>query len=312
LKIGIFTGPQNVGWTELRDVWLHADHARYDSAWTWDHLLALHGDVDDSHFEGWTLLASLATLTEHVRIGHLVTANTLRSPALLAKMAATVDHTSGGRVVVGIGTGYYVEEHARYGFRLPPKAERAEMLTEALQVLQGLWREPRFSFQGLHYRIDDAPAEPKPVQPGGIPILIGGAGGRMLRTAARYADAWNLPDGQYGIDHQRLRAKVEALERCCEEIGRDPGEIEKTMSLTLFVDEDERALRERYDRFKAYRGWDEDTTRRHCVLGTPAQVVEELRRWEALGLDHFMLHLVPGSNYGDLEIFTETVLPHVR
>jgi alkanesulfonate monooxygenase SsuD/methylene tetrahydromethanopterin reductase-like flavin-dependent oxidoreductase (luciferase family) len=186
------------------------------------------------------------------------------------------------------------------------------MLLESLEILRGLWREPRFTFHGRHYRIEDAPAEPKPVQAGGIPILIGGAGERMLRTAARHADVWNLPDGQYGIDHARLRTKIEALERYCDEVGRDPAEIEKTMSLTIFVDEDERALEQRYERFKAYRGWDEETTRRHCVLGTPPQVIEELRGWEAIGLDHFMLHLVPGSNYGDLEIFTETVLPHVR
>jgi len=311
MKIGIFTGPQNVAWPELRDLWLHADAAGYDSAWTWDHLVALHGTIDDAHYEGWTLLAALAAQTEHLTVGHLVTANTFRHPALLANMAVTVDHVSAGRLVVGIGTGYYAEEHDRLGLRLPPQAERAEMLAESVAIMRGLWAPGRFSFAGRHYQVADAPCEPRPVH-GSIPILIGGAGGRTMRLAAAVANHWNLPDGQYGIDIERLRTKVEALERYCEEAGRNPAEIERSMSLTVFVDTDAAALERRYSAFRSYRGWDDETTRRHCVLGTPDQVVEELRAFEANGLDHFMIHLVPGSNYGDLLTFTEACLPHLR
>lgn len=311
MKVGIFTGPQLITWEELKAAWLHADAAGYDSAWTWDHLIALHGDLDDPHYEGWTLLAALAALTKHVRIGHLVTANTLRHPALLAKMAATVDHVSDGRLIVGIGTGYYAEEHDRYGISLPDKVTRAAMLRESVQVLKGLWAPGRFDFQGEHYRITNAPASPKPVR-GDIPLLLGGAGERMLRLAAQYADVWNLPDGQYGIDIERARTKVETLSRYCEEIGRDPAEIEKSMSLTLFVDSDPAALKRRYDAFHVYRGWDEATTRRHVVLGSPDQVIEELKAFEAVGMDLFQFHLVPGSNYEDLQIFSDLCLKHVQ
>ena len=311
MKVGIFTGPQKIGWHELRDAWLHADRHRYDSAWTWDHLIALHGDLDDPHYEGWTLVAALAALTSHVQIGHLVTANTLRHPALLGKMAATVDHVSSGRLAVGIGTGYYAEEHDRFGIPLPDKVTRAAMLRESIQVLKGMWAPGRANFQGEHYRITDAPAEPKPVN-GSIPLLLGGAGERMLRLTAREADIWNLPDGQYGIDVERLRTKVETLERYCDEIGRDPAGIEKTMSLAVFVDPDAAALKRRYDAFQAYRGWDDATTRRHVVLGSPDEVVEELKAFEAAGLQHFMLGLVPGVNYEDLAIFSELCLPHLR
>ena len=311
MKVGIFTGPQKIGWHELRDAWLHADRHGYDSAWTWDHLIALHGDLDDPHYEGWTLVAALAALTSHVQMGHLVTANTLRHPALLAKMATTVDHVANGRLVVGIGTGYYAEEHDRYGIPLPDKVTRAAMLRESIQVLKGMWAPGRLTFAGEHYHITDAPAEPKPVT-GNIPLLLGGAGERMLRLTAQEADIWNLPDGQYGIDVERLRTKVETLERYCDEIGRDPAEIEKSMSLTVFVDPDAAALGCRYDAFHAYRGWDEATTRRHVVLGSPDQVVEELKTFEAAGLQHFMLGLVPGVNYEDLAIFSELCLPHLR
>ena len=311
MKVGIFTGPQKIGWHELRDAWLHADRHGYDSAWTWDHLIALHGDLEDPHYEGWTLVAALAALTSHVQMGHLVTANTLRHPALLAKMATTVDHVANGRLVVGIGTGYYAEEHDRYGIPLPDKVTRAAMLRESIQVLKGMWAPGRLTFAGEHYHITDAPAEPKPVT-GNIPLLLGGAGERMLRLTAQEADIWNLPDGQYGIDVERLRTKVETLERYCDEIGRDPAEIEKSMSLTVFVDPDAAALGRRYDAFHAYRGWDEATTRRHVVLGSPDQVIEELKAFEAVGLDHFMIHLVPGSNFEDLAIFSDLCLKHVQ
>ena len=311
MKIGIFTGPQKVSWQELRDLWLHADAAGYDSAFTWDHIVALHGDLDDDHFEGWTLLAALAAITKNVRIGHLVTANTLRHPALLAKMAATVDHVSNGRLLVGIGTGYYAEEHDRYGIALPDKVTRAAMLRESIQVLKGLWAPGRLSFAGEHYSITDAPASPKPVR-GHIPLLLGGAGERMLRLTAKEADVWNLPDGQYGIDIERAQTKVQTLERYCEEIGRDPGEIEKSISLTVFVDPDPAALKRRYDAFHAYRGWDEDVTRRHVVMGSPDQVVEELKAFEAVGMDLFQFHLVPGSNYEDLHIFSDLCLKHIQ
>ena len=311
MKVGVFTGPQKVTWPELRAAWLHADANGYDSAWTWDHLIALHGDLDDPHYEGWTLLAALAALTSHVQIGHLVTANTLRHPALLAKMAATVDHVSNGRVVVGIGTGYYAEEHDRFGIPLPDKVTRAAMLRESIQVLKGLWAPGRLTFAGEHYRITDAPASPKPVN-GTIPLLLGGAGERMLRLTAQEAAIWNLPDGQYGIDLERLRTKVEALERYCDEIGRDPAEIEKTMALALFVDSDAAALQRRYAAFQAMVPWDEATTRRHVVIGTPDQVVEQLQGFADVGLDHFMLSLVPGVNYEDLQIFTETCLKRAQ
>lgn len=311
MKLGIFTGPQQVGWHELRDIWLHADRHRYDSAWTWDHLIALHGELDDPHFEGWTLVAALAALTSHVQIGHLVTANTLRHPALLGKMAATVDHVSSGRLVLGIGTGYYAEEHNRFGIPLPDKMTRAAMLRESIQVLKAMWAPGRADFQGEYYRVTDAPCEPKPVN-GHIPLLLGGAGERMLRLTAAEADIWNLPDGQYGIDVERLRTKIETLDRYCDELGRDPAEIERTMSLSVFVDPDARALKRRYDAFHAYRGWDDATTRRHVVLGSPDEVIEELKAFEAVGLQHFMLHLVPGINYEDLAIFSELCLPHLR
>ena len=312
MKVGIFTGPQHVSWPELRDLWQYADGAGYDSAWLWDHLMPLHGSLDGDHLEPWTLIASLAALTQTVQLGHLVTANTLRHPALLAKMAATVDHVAEGRLVVGIGTGYFVEEHGRYGIPLPDKETRAAMLAESCQILKGMWSPGRLTFAGEHYRITDAPAEPKPVQGAGLPLLLGGAGERLLKNAALYADMWNMPDGKGGVWPDRFREKHEQLQRNCEAIGRDPGEIEPTLMFRIIVDEDERAVQRAWDSMKELRGWDEEQALRHCLAGTPERVVEGIREWERAGVRHLMVALMAGVNYETVPVLAETVLPHVR
>ena len=311
LKLGIYTGPQHVDWPTLRDLWLYADGAGFHSAWLRDHLMPLRGELDGDHLEPWTLIASLAAITKNVQIGHLVTANTLRHPALLAKMAATVDHVANGRLVVGIGTGYFVPEHERYGIPLPEKAIRAEMLDESCTILKSMWGPGRTSFAGKHYTITDAPASPKPVN-GDIPLLLGGAGERLLRNAAAHADLWNMPDGKAGIWPERFREKLETLHRNCEAIGRDPGEIETTMMFHIICDEDPKVVKQRRDAMKEARGFDERLTDTHTLAGTPDQIVEQLQAWEKHGLQHLMVALTNGLNYELVPLLAERVLPHVR
>lgn len=311
MKLGIFTGPHHVDWPTLRDLWVYADGAGYDSAWLWDHLMPLRGELDGLALEPWTLLASLAAITKNVQIGHLVTANTLRHPALLAKMATTVDHVSNGRVVVGIGTGYFVPEHELYGIPLPSKEVRAEMLDESCAILKSLWGPGRTTFDGAHYTLTDAPASPKPVN-GDIPLLLGGAGERLLRNAARHADMWNMPDGKSGVWHERFSEKLDTLKRNCEAIGRDPDTIEPTMMFHVICDPDAAVVKRRFESMRETRGWDDELTRRHCIAGTPDQVVEQLAAWEKLGLKHLMVALTNGLNYDSVPVLAETVLPHIR
>jgi alkanesulfonate monooxygenase SsuD/methylene tetrahydromethanopterin reductase-like flavin-dependent oxidoreductase (luciferase family) len=311
VKVGFRTAPQKTTWAEMEKVWRWADTAGFDSGWLWDHIIALHGNLDDDHFEGWTALAALGAVTENLQLGHIVTANTLRHPALLAKMAATVDHVTDGRLVVGIGTGYYAEEHDRYGIPLPDKVTRAAMLLESIEVLKGLWAPGRLTFAGEHYRITDAPASPKPVN-GDIPLLLGGAGERMLKATARWADLWNLPDGQYGIDEERFTRKLATVRANCEEIGRDPAEIEMQFALVVICDPDPREVERRFEAWRAYRRWDEATALRHAIIGSPEQVAGQLLRWEELGLQHFVISVVHGTNHDQLERIAAEVLPHVR
>jgi F420-dependent oxidoreductase-like protein len=314
VKFGISFGPQRCTWEQLLDVTVRADRLGYDTLWPFDHIIPLSPDLEDPILECWSMLGAFAQATERIRIGQLVTANTLRHPALLAKMAATLDHVSGGRLIVGIGTGYWEPEHELYGIPLPGLRERGEMLAEACHILRGMWRERRFSFDGKHYRLQDAPAEPKPVQPGGPPILVGGRGRNVtLRTVARHADMWNMPPGTDGIVPDQWRELYEVLLRRCEEIGRDPAEIETNVALIAFVNEDGEEARGRRRRLAEAFGMDEATALPHCVCGTPDEVVEQVDAFRERGVEHFVLGLVPGHNFGeDLELFAERVMPELR
>ncbi len=311
MKIGIFTGPQNVPWEQMRSAWEFADRSGFDSGFVWDHLIPLHGSIDNDQFEGWTVLTALAMVTENLEVGHLVLANTFRHPALLSKMATTLDHATGGRLVLGIGTGYYPAEHESYGLPLPSKKDRAAMLGESLEILRGMWAPGRFSFKGEYYTVEDAAAEPLPVQSPHPPILLGGAGERLLRNTARYADRWDLPDGAAGVTPDHFRMKREKLEAMCDEIDRDADEIEKSTSLMPIIGT-EQDVKRRVAEVQEFIGWDDEQTRRHLLAGTPEQVLEQLASWQEAGVDQLLLSLWPTLNYGDLEVFAETVLPAYR
>jgi len=218
LRFGIQTPNQNAGWDEIRDVWREAEALGFDSAWVFDHFVPIFGDEDDPCFEGWTLLAALAAETKRMRIGVLVTGNTYRHPAVLAKMATTVDHVSGGRLLLGIGAGWFEREHEAYGIHFGTPRERAQRLEEALQVITKLWSEDHPSLRGKFYSLDRAPYAPPNVQKPRPPIIIGGQGKKwIVPLVARYGDGWNAVTG-VGVDGIRERREIIAAE--CRRIGR--------------------------------------------------------------------------------------------
>ncbi len=311
LKFGIFTGPQNVTWTEMREVWETADRAGFDSGFVWDHLMPLFGSSEQDQLEGWTVLSALAMCTEKLEVGHLVLANTFRHPAVLSKMATTLDHATGGRLVLGLGTGYFPAEHDSYGLPLPSKKERAEMLSESLEILRGMWSPGLFSFEGTYYTVTDAVAEPAPVQSPRPPILLGGAGERLMSNVARYADRWDLPDGTAGVTPDHFRLKWQRVRALCDELGRDASEIETSTSLVPIIGEEADVARRRSE-LQERLGWDHGQTERHTLAGSPEQVIEQIHDWQEAGVDHLLLSLWPGFNYGEPEVFAETVLPQFR
>jgi len=203
-----------------------------------DHLYQIRGVVPetDPMLEGWSVLAALSQRTQRVRLGTLVTGVTYRNPALLAKTATTLDVLSKGRAILGIGAAWNEDEHVGYGFEFPPVGERMDRLEDARSIITAMFREERPSFRGKHHAIDRALNVPRPIQAGGPPILVGGGGEqRTLRIAARFADMTNW----FPLGFDVLRHKTELLEQYCEEIGRDPSTIERTMAAPVIVAPDD-------------------------------------------------------------------------
>lgn len=218
-------------WADLQDAASHAAETGWDGVWLADHFMPNTTSGEGPVLECFTVLAGLATTIPRVRLGSLVAGNTYRHPAVLAKAAATLDHLSGGRAVLGLGAGWQENEHRAYGIELPDVKGRLGRLEEACEVLRRLLDDERTSFTGRYYRLVDAPLQPKPVQ-AHLPLLVGGGGERVtLRIAARWADEWNT----WGTpDH--LAAKAEVLDRHCEAVGRDPREITRSAQVIVYLD----------------------------------------------------------------------------
>lgn len=244
LRIGLKLS-QDAPIQAFRDVWRIADEAGFDHCWAFDHLATI-GPIGDARpiFDGWTLLGAMAAATTRVRMGLLVTGITYRNPALLAKIATTVDHLSGGRLEFGVGAAWAANEHEMYG--IEGLDHRVGLLSEGLQVLKLLWTEERANFSGRYCTLRDAVAEPKPVQKPYPPIWIGAGGPSTLRLTARHADVWNA-SGAVGRAPDTAAAASRELDEACAAIGRDPSEIRRSVQLG-FADD----LSELVDRLGRY------------------------------------------------------------
>jgi len=208
----------------LRAVWRIADESGFDHVWDFDHLASIgDGGPDRPIYEGWTLQAAMAEATKRARIGCLVTGNTYRNPALLAKEAVTVDHLSGGRLEFGIGAAWAEIEHQMYGFE--GLDHRVGRLSESLQIIKSLFTEERTNFEGRYYHFKDAIANPKPIQKPHPPFWIGASGPTTLRLVARHADVWNIAGG----DPDRVKELTSSLEEACGAVGRNPSEIRRSL-----------------------------------------------------------------------------------
>jgi alkanesulfonate monooxygenase SsuD/methylene tetrahydromethanopterin reductase-like flavin-dependent oxidoreductase (luciferase family) len=274
-RFGIMTPPSQVGYDDIVRVWREADTIpEIEHAWLYDHLMPIFGDPTGPTFEGWTLLSALAAQTSRLRVGLLVTSNRFRPPAMLAKIATTVDIVSSGRLDFGIGAGSRPglpqarREYEAYGLPFDDFSHSVERLGEALTVIRRLWTETEpFDFTGGHVRLMGAWDNPKPVQQPRPPILIGGRSTKLLRVVAEHADLWNIPGG----DFDDAIARSALLDRYCNEIGRDPGAITRSMHLPVSYDQPEMA-RDAIGR-AIDAGFD------HLVLGLPNPFPEDVGRW---------------------------------
>ncbi len=266
-----------------------AEDAGFDSVWAMDHFYQIpsQGQRTEPMLECYALLSGIAARTSQVRLGALVTGVTYRNPAHLAKIVTTLDIVSSGRAILGIGAAWNEEEHWGYGFEFPSASERFERLEEALQICRAMFQAEAPTFQGRHYRIEEALNFPRPVNPGGPPILIGGSGEKKtLRLVAQYADACNL----FG-DAATIRHKLDVLEQHCKEIGRDPSEITKTRLGGLVIrpthEEAERAGAD----LKAARGLSEEWYRMSQLVGEPDEIGEKAQEFLDAGLDGLIFNM---------------------
>jgi F420-dependent oxidoreductase-like protein len=228
LRFGIKTAPLHATHEALLEVWQAADALPiFEHAWLNDHLMG--NNPAEPCLESWTLLAALAARTQRLRIGVMVTGNTYRHPAVLAKMAATVDSIAHGRLNFGIGTGWSEQEHRAYGILLPPPGERIRRLGEACELIQRLWTEPAVTFAGRYYQLSEAYCEPKPMQKPYPPFVIGADGEQTLRVVARYADIWDCSVN----NPKEYRHKSAVLDSACAVIGRDPKTIERSRHISV-------------------------------------------------------------------------------
>jgi F420-dependent oxidoreductase-like protein len=240
VRIGLKLSNQNTNPAELRAIWQVADQSGFDHLWNFDHFAAIMTDPEVDVYEGWTLLGAMAEATSRVRIGCMVTGNTYRHPAVLAKMAVTVDHLSGGRLELGIGAAWAEIEHEMLGIDFGTAGRRVEWLDEACQVMKLLFAEERTTFEGERYTLRDAIANPKPVQRPHPPFWIGGRGEpKTLRVIAKHADVWNAPGGEPD-EVARLSGILDAH---CADVGRDPAEIRRSVQVR-YAGDDETFLRD--------------------------------------------------------------------
>jgi F420-dependent oxidoreductase-like protein len=276
-------------WSEIIDVAGYAERTGWDGIWIADHFMPAAGDLDQPMHECFTVLAALAVAVPRVRLGSLVAGNTYRHPAVVAKEAATIDHVSGGRLILGLGAGWQENEHHAYGIELPGIKARLDRFEEACAIVTSLLREPRTTFKGEYYEINDAPLDPKPVS-GSLPFLVGGGGEkRTMRIAARFADEWNVW-GEPGV----LTQKNAVLNRHCEDLGRDPATIRRSANALLFLSEDEKWVSERRGR----------SVGRPSIIGTPDEVVEIVTAYEEAGVDEL---IIPDFNLRDPQVKRDTM-----
>jgi len=305
-------------WDVMRGLALHADAGPWESVWVYDHFHTTPQPSAEATHEAWALMAGLAAVTTRVRLGQMCTCMAYRPPMYLAKVAATADHISGGRIEMGIGGGWYEHEWRAYGYGFPRAGERLKMLDEGVQIMRMAWRDGVATLHGEHYDVDGAICRPLPRQEGGIPLWIAGGGEKVtLKIAARYANYTNFDGTPEGFAR-----KSELLRGHCETVGRDFGEITRSANYNVIIGRDEAEVAERrrryVDRVRPYLSDDQIAAQLRGfdgmpAVGTPEQVIENLSALRDAGMTYGILYF-PEAAYdrSGIDLFASEVIPALR
>ncbi|MGW2660509.1 LLM class F420-dependent oxidoreductase [Nocardia tengchongensis] len=307
-------------WGVIRDLATRADAGdAWESLWVYDHFHTVPVPTEEATHEAWSLMSALAASTSRIRLGQMCTAVSYRDPAYLAKVAATVDLISGGRVEMGIGGGWYEHEWRAYGYGFPSAGVRLGRLDEGVQIFKQAWTTGKATLDGKHYQVDGAIVRPLPVQEGGIPIWIAGGGEKVtLRIAAKYAQYTN-----FAGDPETFAQKSELLRDHCAEVGTDFDAITRSSNFNTLVGATEAEVQERLTQLEArltpFVGAEgaaqhvKDLFRNSPAVGTPEQIVERLSQVKDLGLG-YSIHYFPETAYdtSGVELFEREVIPALR
>jgi alkanesulfonate monooxygenase SsuD/methylene tetrahydromethanopterin reductase-like flavin-dependent oxidoreductase (luciferase family) len=307
-------GQEDVGWEDWLAIARACEEHGIGTLFRSDHYLSVDDRRERGSLDAWGTITALGMATERLRLGTMVSPATFRHPAVLAKLAVTADHVSGGRVEVGIGAGWWEREHELYGFELPPVGPRMEALEEQMRIVRGHWGEGPFSFEGRHYSARDLDALPKPVQRP-LPLILGAKGGpRSLRMAARYADEYNtvMSTGE------EIAAVREGLDRACEAEGRDPATLPLSMMTGWLVGADEADLHDRAARLAEWKGHGGDgraflvEQRPSTIKGTVPEALEQLAALEEAGLTRIMAQHLLHRDLDGIELMGRRIAPELE
>jgi F420-dependent oxidoreductase-like protein len=308
-------GQEGVTWANWVDLARACERLGFDALFRSDHYLSVDGRGERGSLDAWGTICGLSAITDRVRLGTLVSPATFRHPSVLAKTVVTADHISGGRVELGIGTGWLEAEHTAYGFPFAPMGERMEVLSEQLAIIRGQWSEHMFDFDGRHYRIDGLDARPKPVQRPHPRLIIGGsAGPRSARLAAKWADEYNT----IYVTPEEARERRRALDEACDNENRDPRTLRFSMMNGFLVGADRDDLRARARRLAAWQDEDDQAGKdvdayidglAPWIVGTPDEIVARLREYADAGLAAVMLQHHLFEDYDALELIGREVIP---
>ena len=292
-------------WPEARDAAIEFDRLGYDSLWVCDHLYGVPAPQLPI-LEAWTQLAAIAAVTDQAKLGTLVTPPFFRNPAVLAKQIATIEQIAPGRTIAGLGAGWFKPEFEQTGCDFPDTRDRLTALEEMIEVMKRMWTEEKATFEGRFYSVNEALCEPKPEKT--PEILVGGGGEKVtMAIAARHADTWN----NMAVFQAELAQKVEALDKRCEEAGRDPASIEKSQQCVVVIGEDDAAGRAGLEKAKKiYGGHMGGALEEHGIWGSPERVIECIERHRALGVSFFVIEFFGRDTREPARLFAETVMRH--
>jgi len=300
-------GQEDVTWDDWVALAQACERLGFEALFRSDHYLSVMDGRDRGSLDAWGTICGLAAITSTVRLGTLVSPATFRHPSVLAKNAVTADHISGGRVDLGIGTGWMEAEHRAYGFPFPPMGERMDRLAEQLEIVSGSLGTEPISFAGEHYAVEELDALPKPVQRP-LPLLMGGSARRRgAALAARFASEYNVVH-ESPEDAAAARGR---LASACEQSGRDPATLRFSLMHQVLIGRDEGELRGRAERLSEVTGGRDtvDELRRSAIAGTPAEVIDRLREYEAAGVERLMLQHLVHRDVEALELIAAEVAP---